>query len=136
MLLTFIVLYHPHTSITSLLTHEPIPYTLLDSPGIPPSATAHELFRGFSYVAPTLFINEGNSTSTIIDQAVERDEYDSRPLPGAVDDSKTEGITNGGKKSDITNEIAIKKGFVVSIADQCYILHSDSRPACQNLNSH
>lgn len=25
-----------------------------DSPGVPPSATAHELFRGFSYVAPTL----------------------------------------------------------------------------------
>lgn len=27
---------------------------LLDSPGVPPSATAHELFRGFSYVAPML----------------------------------------------------------------------------------
>ncbi len=25
-----------------------------DSPGVPPSATAHELFRGFSYVAPSL----------------------------------------------------------------------------------
>ena len=25
-----------------------------DSPGVPPSATAHELFRGFSYVAPPL----------------------------------------------------------------------------------
>uniref|UniRef100_A0A1I8FNR0 Non-specific serine/threonine protein kinase n=1 Tax=Macrostomum lignano TaxID=282301 RepID=A0A1I8FNR0_9PLAT len=25
-----------------------------DSPGVPPSATAHELFRGFSYVAPML----------------------------------------------------------------------------------
>lgn len=25
-----------------------------DSPGIPPSATAHELFRGFSFVAPAL----------------------------------------------------------------------------------
>lgn len=28
-----------------------------DSPGVPPSATAHELFRGFSYVAPML-VNE------------------------------------------------------------------------------
>ena len=27
---------------------------LSDSPGIPPSATAHELFRGFSFVAPAL----------------------------------------------------------------------------------
>jgi len=26
----------------------------LDSPGVPPSATAHELFRGFSYIAPSL----------------------------------------------------------------------------------
>jgi len=25
-----------------------------DSPGVPPSATAHELFRGFSYIAPCL----------------------------------------------------------------------------------
>lgn len=25
-----------------------------DSPGVPPSATAHELFRGFSFVAPCL----------------------------------------------------------------------------------
>lgn len=25
-----------------------------DSPGIPPSANAHELFRGFSFVAPCL----------------------------------------------------------------------------------
>ena len=27
---------------------------MTDSPGVPPSATAHELFRGFSYVAPML----------------------------------------------------------------------------------
>jgi ribosomal protein S6 kinase alpha-1/2/3/6 len=27
---------------------------LLDSPGVPPSANAHELFRGFSFVDPTL----------------------------------------------------------------------------------
>ncbi len=26
----------------------------LDSPGVPPSANAHELFRGFSFVAPNL----------------------------------------------------------------------------------
>ena len=41
---------------------------LSDSPGIPPSATAHELFKGFSYVAPTLLyvVNEASSTSTLI----------------------------------------------------------------------
>merc|ERR1719369_1667263 len=42
-----------------------------DSPGIPPSATAHELFRGFSYVAPILLVSEANlsrnSTTTVID---------------------------------------------------------------------
>ena len=32
-----------------------------DSPGVPPSATAHELFRGFSYVAPTLNTNGSGS---------------------------------------------------------------------------
>ncbi len=30
---------------------------LPDSPGVPPSATAHELFRGFSYVAPPLLVS-------------------------------------------------------------------------------
>ena len=34
-----------------------------DSPGVPPSATAHELFRGFSYVAPTLNTNGSGSAS-------------------------------------------------------------------------
>jgi p90 ribosomal S6 kinase len=30
-----------------------------DSPGIPPSAAAHELFRGFSFIAPALLESEG-----------------------------------------------------------------------------
>ena len=30
---------------------------IIDSPGAPPSATAHELFRGFSYIAPVM-LNE------------------------------------------------------------------------------
>merc|ERR1719273_1668992 len=44
-----------------------------DSPGIPPSATAHELFKGFSYVAPTLLyvVNEASSTSTLINHPSE-----------------------------------------------------------------
>lgn len=33
-----------------------------DSPGIPPSATAHDLFRGFSYIAPML-LEDNNGTS-------------------------------------------------------------------------
>lgn len=32
----------------------PIELDYSDSPGVPPSATAHELFRGFSFVAPGL----------------------------------------------------------------------------------
>lgn len=32
---------------------------ILDSPALPPSAAAHELFRGFSFVAPSLY-EEGN----------------------------------------------------------------------------
>ena len=56
----------------------------LDSPGIPPSATAHELFRGFSYVAPSLLyvVGEASSTSTLIQQ------------PSASSDS------SGGEKND------------------------------------
>lgn len=33
-----------------------------DSPGIPPSANAHELFRGFSFVAPCLLDQEEQDT--------------------------------------------------------------------------
>lgn len=36
-----------------------------DSPGVPPSATAHELFRGFSYVAPTLLDDVDHSTTVV-----------------------------------------------------------------------
>lgn len=35
------------------------PY-LADSPGVPPSAGAHQLFRGFSFVATTLLEEEGS----------------------------------------------------------------------------
>ncbi|XP_064628908.1 ribosomal protein S6 kinase alpha-3-like [Lineus longissimus] len=35
-----------------------------DSPGIPPSATAHELFRGFSYIAPMLLEDGSQSVPT------------------------------------------------------------------------
>ncbi|XP_041979884.1 ribosomal protein S6 kinase 2 beta isoform X2 [Aricia agestis] len=35
-----------------------------DSPGVPASANAHELFRGFSFVAPCLLNDEGDKTLT------------------------------------------------------------------------
>ncbi|XP_047525186.1 ribosomal protein S6 kinase 2 beta isoform X1 [Pieris napi] len=35
-----------------------------DSPGVPASANAHELFRGFSFVAPCLLNDENNKTVT------------------------------------------------------------------------
>lgn len=35
-----------------------------DSPGIPPSATAHELFRGFSFIAPALLESENITPAT------------------------------------------------------------------------
>ncbi|EFX78935.1 ribosomal protein S6 kinase-like protein [Daphnia pulex] len=35
-----------------------------DSPEIPPSATAHELFRGFSFVNPLLIPDEGNGNTS------------------------------------------------------------------------
>jgi len=34
---------------------------LLDSPCVPPSANAHELFRGFSFVAPCLIGEDDTS---------------------------------------------------------------------------
>ena len=38
---------------------------LTDSPGVPPSATAHELFRGFSYVAPSL-LDDVDHAETVV----------------------------------------------------------------------
>jgi hypothetical protein len=32
-----------------------------DSPGVPPSANAHELFRGFSFIAPCLLEEQTNN---------------------------------------------------------------------------
>jgi len=40
---------------------------MTDSPGVPPSATAHELFRGFSYVAPSLLDDIDDSTAVVRD---------------------------------------------------------------------
>jgi len=40
---------------------------LTDSPGVPPSATAHELFRGFSYVAPSLLDDVDHNTAVVHD---------------------------------------------------------------------
>ena len=37
-----------------------------DSPEIPPSATAHELFRGFSFVNPLLVAEEADTTKSVI----------------------------------------------------------------------
>lgn len=53
-----------------------------DSPGVPPSATAHELFRGFSYVAPGLLLDgqiaalDGQSTDTVIEKSNGKDGLD------------------------------------------------------------
>lgn len=40
-----------------------------DSPGIPPSATAHELFRGFSFVAPAL-LDENHEAPNPLDNQI------------------------------------------------------------------
>ncbi len=45
-----------------------------DSPGVPASAAAHELFRGFSYVAPMLLNNnleDQESTATVVEVNIE-----------------------------------------------------------------
>ncbi|XP_066598928.1 ribosomal protein S6 kinase 2 beta [Prorops nasuta] len=59
-----------------------------DSPGVPPSANAHELFRGFSFVAPFLlddrakspeyksYDNMSNALSVYINSAAVNDEYE------------------------------------------------------------
>lgn len=40
-------------------------FCVADSPGVPPSATAHELFRGFSYVASNVEDSTTKTNNTI-----------------------------------------------------------------------
>ncbi|XP_052087652.1 ribosomal protein S6 kinase 2 beta-like [Mytilus californianus] len=47
-----------------------------DSPGIPPSATAHELFRGFSFVAPALLDDNREVKNPLLDN------HNLKNLPG------------------------------------------------------
>jgi len=47
----------------SLVYNTRLPHYLLDSPGVPPSAGAHQLFRGFSFIASTLLEEEGSVES-------------------------------------------------------------------------
>jgi hypothetical protein len=39
-------------------------FSVSDSPGVPPSANAHELFRGFSFIAPCLLEEQTNNQAT------------------------------------------------------------------------
>eukprot|EP00095_Tigriopus_kingsejongensis_P002813 maker-scaffold1711_size30404-snap-gene-0.7 protein:Tk02813 transcript:maker-scaffold1711_size30404-snap-gene-0.7-mRNA-1 annotation:"p90 ribosomal s6 kinase" len=111
----------------------------LDSPGVPPSATAHELFRGFSYVAPTLLLSDGgsldssplsggivldvgdqNSTATVVEVNVRQ----KRP-PGA---SMLAGITGNVKTIPISSEYEILEQIGKGSYSVCHrCIHSTKR---------
>ncbi|XP_063235019.1 ribosomal protein S6 kinase 2 beta isoform X3 [Bacillus rossius redtenbacheri] len=46
-----------------------------DSPGVPPSANAHELFRGFSFIAPCLLEEQAHNSQHITDSLSNRIMY-------------------------------------------------------------
>ena len=90
-----------------------------DSPGVPPSATAHELFRGFSYIAPTLKMESLNTTTTsgggggnVIHMASPPHET-IRPMSTSDSDQKLDGDStatvvevNGLRDNDVDNAAA------------------------------
>ena len=51
------------------IIHMQMSHFVPDSPGIPPSATAHELFRGFSFVAPAL-LDENHEAPNPLDNQI------------------------------------------------------------------
>lgn len=53
---------------------------LSDSPGVPPSAGAHQLFRGFSFIASSLLDEEGSEEPV-------------KPLPHPVVQVRPDGAT-------------------------------------------
>lgn len=54
-----------------------------DSPGIPASATAHELFRGFSFVAPVLLDELNSKMDLSMEQSGTCNNGNSQATPGA-----------------------------------------------------
>ena len=69
-LVSFICWKYENTVCYRLLIWKTICVTqkcLVDSPGIPPSATAHELFRGFSFVAPALLDDNHEVKNPLLD---------------------------------------------------------------------
>lgn len=58
------------TSLMFLMLFISFYYFWTDSPGIPPSATAHELFRGFSFVAPALLGEDNHVANPILDNQI------------------------------------------------------------------
>lgn len=58
---------------------------LPDSPGVPPSANAHELFRGFSYVAPTLLLKDEADAAGMVVSSLGLEDQDSTATVVEVD---------------------------------------------------
>ncbi|CAL4058805.1 unnamed protein product, partial [Meganyctiphanes norvegica] len=58
-----------------------------DSPGVPPSANAHQLFKGFSFVAPVLLDDHDDSSSaTIVEKSVPLSKRLSGVKPNSIHD--------------------------------------------------
>lgn len=70
-----------------MITTPPQPYP--DSPGVPASAAAQQLFRGFSFVAPTIDHEKEQKAAAASDDLVKN-----APIPGQRDYSGTALLTN------------------------------------------
>ncbi|KAL8570504.1 Ribosomal protein S6 kinase alpha-3 [Nucella lapillus] len=80
--------------------HEFTSKTPKDSPGIPASATAHELFRGFSFVAPALL---GESTTS------------DRPVDNQISLAKLPGV----KVCNFTDDYEVKEDIGIGSYSVC-----------------
>ncbi|KAI0207595.1 Ribosomal protein S6 kinase 2 alpha [Lamellibrachia satsuma] len=73
-----------------------------DSPGVPPSATAHELFRGFSYIAPVLL-----------------DEKTDNSAKPPVNDNKSLSDLPGVKTKPFSDEYELKEELGIGTYSIC-----------------
>lgn len=84
-----------------------------DSPGIPPSATAHELFRGFSYVAPILLVSEANlsrnSTNTVVDGRSVTEEGGTAATPAPANLNTLQGLPFNVKSGKFTSDYELNE---------------------------
>lgn len=87
----------------------------VDSPGVPPSANAHELFRGFSFIAPFLLDTNNSPELKAAHEAAVNSNFSNYINPTSVND-EYEFHHELGRGSYSTVYLAVHKATKIEYA--------------------